>query len=669
MVVESLGDACLEAVAQAVQTLQSADPMAPIAVIVGSSAVGYKVRESLAERNRSVINVRTYSLDHLALFMAAPALSQDGYSHYTGAKRREATYQAIKGTGNQLGAIADHPDTPAAILAIFDAAEGAQSHMPSELQAVQEEFKRLLPKAASSQMVREAAARRIEASGMGSFGTPILYLPQELEASQMRLVQAICGVPEATVIVGATQDARTDERLFDALEPLGVDAAMPAVQPSREVRVISGLDDDDEAETAATLISDLLSTGVPRRSIGVLVCGAGSAAQIERHLQSVGVHPLATSHADLAASPWWILVRAVHAAHRSGYRAQAQEQVICAISDLCNGGADLRRVNLRNLRRKGVKFGWGWISSIRDEAERRQAEAIRTICQALELPPTAHYKQFIGQVRKGLVQAATSLDLTASAAEASDRIAKILDSLTGTSVGDLKTSVERFLTESEIALRSASRPNPFQDRVYVGNLRQGAAIGFQHLFILGGVDSALPAARDQETSTRRMLGLPPLETVEKDRAALYTAIASAQSVTIGWHRTRSETRQDSAPSRFLIELLTEIEGQQLMPHHLESGLDAPWHIRHPSYSSKIKSGFGPTPESKVAALLASPDAAHQARGRAARPEANAAKEFLHAQRSTRAGWIDPGLAKARVTSGVFSPTRIDSYLQLSLIHI
>lgn len=677
----------MSALVEIVDSHQLADPLAQISVIVPNAQVGYKVRERLVEQKGSAINIRTFSLDQFALFIAAPELARQGLRHYTKAKRREAAFQAARSTQTRMSAIANHPDTPAAILALLDLTESDEASLPAELAPIKEEFRRLLPGAASPRRIRVIAAKNIAESGLGDFGSPILYQPSLKEPSEMQLAKAICDQPGSAVVVGTTQDAITDERLLESLAPLGVEAQMPMSMPDYQFEVISALDDDDEAETVASAIAGLIASGVSMRQIGVLVCG-GQHQAVERHLQAMQIHPLVDWSHDLSQSPWWNLVQIAHRLSRSEYRAQDQEGFIDALAELSDSPEDVRREWLSLLRKNGLKFGWSWTEDKARKPEQSpegglpgsseenagdksgpsiDPKVVAEACKALQIPQEATYKQYVAALRKGLDYVKGAIGASGPGADALDRMVKILDALAGVGLksgeSDLKTTAERFLYEAGTALRTASRTDPFRNRVYVGSLAQGAPIGFQHLFIMGAIDSVLPSGHPQDLSTKRMLGMEATDHVQQDRADLYTAIAGAERATIGWHATRSDSNQDNAPSRFLIELISYRLGREIMPHDLERGLQEDWHIRHSSYAAKVRKAALGSPSAKVAALATSGNADRREAANHARPQIQQTRDFLDSQRSRQAGSVDGALAAAALQKRMFTPSGIDRYLR------
>lgn len=221
--VRPFGEA-FDGLAEVVRTVQRTDPLAPVTVVVGRSALGLATRRRLAAAG-PIANVRFCTWPTLAAPLCARWLASDGRRLATAAVEHEAV-RAVLATrpGGLLAGARDQPGTVRALSRTYRDLSAlpdpvledlaAQSRRAAEVVGVVRAVRAALSRCVDMGDVLAAAAAEVHQDPSlpaRTVGGLVVHLPARLGAGELGLLEALAACLDVVVMVGVTGDAVADE--------------------------------------------------------------------------------------------------------------------------------------------------------------------------------------------------------------------------------------------------------------------------------------------------------------------------------------------------------------------------------------------------------------------------------------------------------------------------
>ncbi len=282
--------------------LKSADPMAPVTLLVPNELAGITARRALATGvtpgTTGVAGLYVSTLPRLAEQLAAASLSPRVPA--TPALVGAAWRSALDENPGLFAKVKDHTAT---IKALTSAHRDLRDLDATALDAVadsgplQNDLVRLHRSVTSAvgeicydevELLHVAAAQ-ITAQPHAELGSLILYLPQRLSDAEQTLAEALADQHGVTVLAGLTGDPKADEAVLETLRTLELHDSTTVPTSSAATATRHASDSDDEVRLVVRELVDSLSTTAPQRGAVLYGRAVPYARQLHEQLAAAGL--------------------------------------------------------------------------------------------------------------------------------------------------------------------------------------------------------------------------------------------------------------------------------------------------------------------------------------------------------------------------------------------
>lgn len=302
LITTAYGAAAIATLRSLMGELKSADPMAPVTLLVPNDLAGITARRALAAGvtpgTTGVAGLYISTLPRLAEQFAAASLSPRVPA--TPALVGAAWRSALDESPGLFAKVKNHPAT---IKGLTSAHRDLRDLDADALDAVadfgalQNDLVRLHRSVTSA--VREISydevellhttAAHITAHLHAELGALVLYLPQRLSNAEQTLAHALADQPGLTVVAGLTGEAKADAAVLETLRVLGLHHSATVTNPSTATAIRHASDSDDEVRLVVRELVDALLTTAPQRIAVFYGRSIPYARQLHEQLAAAGL--------------------------------------------------------------------------------------------------------------------------------------------------------------------------------------------------------------------------------------------------------------------------------------------------------------------------------------------------------------------------------------------
>lgn len=640
------GSAATAALRARIQALKSADPLAPITVVVPSNYAGLGLRRSLAKQG--LVNVRFFVLNRAAELLGAPALAAQGRTPLTPALRAEAIRVALEEAPGVFAPVAQLAATERALDATFRElrdlsdealdALAAQSRRAHDVVALFRTYRAALAgKYYDATDLAEAATAAVvaEAPALRDLGHLVLHLPRRLTPAETGFVRALAERGAAHVILGLTGEPETDSDALAIAEALGHTEPAPRGEAPAATHITVAPDVEEEVRTVVRSILADLDRGMELADLAILYPNSGSpyARVLHEQLAAAGIAfngpaartlaenvpgrhllkllrlpdgdfartdvmawltsaPVRMESGDLAPSARWdALSRAAHVLDRP----QRWQQRLALHGEL-----------LRTRREDALKEGYERrASALAHEAEQAEALArfIAELNDALNSGDRQTWREFAAWAKAlqrrylGSPDDLAGEDGQDALADEAEQIEEILDGLVPLDAFERQTHVDlpTFRRTLEHLLTTAgTRTGSFGRGVFVGHAGAAAGLEFSTVYFVGlaegdaplrGGDDPLLPGEEREAAGG---ALPQRERLREQRRDYLAALASAPRVVLSYALSDMQAQRKRLPSRWLLESASRLAGRRILTDDLPWLRNEPWLTVVESFEASVR---------------------------------------------------------------------------------
>ncbi len=307
------GRGALDALREVVARAKRDDPMAPVTVLVPNNIAAIVARRFLAQglspQRQGIAAIRFATLRHLAEQLAGPVMAGGGRRPATSALTATAVRSCLDDSPGSFARVAEHPATARALASSYRAlrdvdpavlttlagtsaltADVVRFHLATRERLIDLHYDTTDLLHTAAHLVRDAAAAGDE------LGTLVLYLPQDLDRAETRLLRSLArsaGAPH--VIAALTGVQRADAAVLDTVgaasgtDPLADPPVADPVRQNTAGRVLTASDSDDEVRCVVREVVAALRT-TPAHRLAVLYSHPSPYARLlHEHLAAAGV--------------------------------------------------------------------------------------------------------------------------------------------------------------------------------------------------------------------------------------------------------------------------------------------------------------------------------------------------------------------------------------------
>lgn len=299
--VTSYGAAAYRALSTAVREAKEGDPLAPVVLIVPSERIGVAARRALARGvygdRPGVAAVQVVTLRRFAEMTAGAELARSGRRPLTGPMLIGALRSVLAAEPGTFAPVADHIGTARALARAYRELRplpeetrerlGAEGGVVSDTIRVYRALERRIASRSFDEVgLLRAAARAVDQRGVA--GTVVLFLPQEFDAPESALLEALGRTTDVRVVVGLTGDERADAGPLRMCDVLGFPVTAGTGPPLADAVVHASDPDDEVREIVRRVVAALRQH--PGHRVAVLYGTADPYARLlHEHLGHAGV--------------------------------------------------------------------------------------------------------------------------------------------------------------------------------------------------------------------------------------------------------------------------------------------------------------------------------------------------------------------------------------------
>lgn len=619
-------EALREAIEQCKTIDGTYDPLAPVTIVAPSSLSGYHVRRSFGRLPGGLVNVQVKPLRALLELIGSGELASEGRRPLGDGYRHEAIRSVAESDRSAFG---DLPIEDAMLrtleqrFAEFDQCDddaleliSAGGVVPRYLVDRYRAFRGLTAGFYSIRDLSESAITALSGrpSALDDIGSVIVYLPEDLTASERRFLDALKRHTNVRVIVGLSADAESvDNRVLDRWSVPG-DVSSPAVpyaqrivqapDPEEEVRsairdIAASLQSEDptplhrtailyrEADPYARICAEQLNAaGVPwngrnAQTLGQSIAGsmfAGVLRLLQESTPSWGTDvapwlaagPVRDGDGSPAPTARWNqlarnanLYRGPHdwLVRLQRYRANRQEDL-----ERLQRDPDDERPGRRS-----------WVSSEITQIDQLVRFTTQLTSFLNDLPTEAAWSEYAERTRRQLRTLTGDRNAFAQAVHVGeddlelarwDDVETLLESLSA--LDDLgPTTRARFASAGARGLaRHVGHHGRLGDGVYVGSLHSTLGMEWDVVYIVGAAERSLPSVRSEDPllsdELRARASLPiSRDQIRRERSDFLAALHAADRRILSYARADVRAQQARLPSRWLLESATALHGDRV----------------------------------------------------------------------------------------------------------
>lgn len=277
------GDAAHGALANAVAQHKRGDPLRPVSVIVPSNFVGLAARRSLGRR-LGVAAVSVLTVHRLSELLGSATVANAGKRPVSSPVLAGAVRAVLSRDPGRFEGVHTHPATERSLVNAHRAllevpAEALEqlattSSRTADVVRVHRSVTREIASDYSNEQdLLNAAIEAVKskAPNLEALGPTILFLPDRMNAQQIRLLAALAQSHELHVIAASTGVAEADTATRLVIEQLGLKWSPPeSINAPVADRALSVSDADDEVRHALRSIVEATLNGTPLNRCAVL---------------------------------------------------------------------------------------------------------------------------------------------------------------------------------------------------------------------------------------------------------------------------------------------------------------------------------------------------------------------------------------------------------------
>jgi ATP-dependent helicase/nuclease subunit B len=639
------------------------DPASPVTVAVPSNYAGLSLRRALArpvaDDRGGLLNVRFLVLARVIELLGAPVLAARGQEPLTPALRAELIRDVLQQSPGVFESVAGHPATEQSLEATFrDLAEMTDDRLAvlartgTQVADVVRLFDAVRGRARdryyddTALAVAAAEAARSGHAALRDLGTLVVCAPGPLNRVEREFIEALGETHEVFVLLAMTGDALADapalEQWSDHLRGNPRERVPQGALPS-VTNIVSAPDAEEEVRQAVRMALAAVEAGTPLHRIAFLSRHAspyvslfaaqldaaripwngrnpGTVAQSVSGRALLGLLNLPGRRYSRAAVSAWLSSAPIQRGTGGMVPAHRWDEV-ARNAGIVREAAEWRsRLDRYALRLEREVAG---LETADDPAEWRRARLERDREEALALREFMEAlfavmgREFAGSWESFATWSQGLLDqyLGTEAAlvnrlpggveadaevEAYRAVREALESLAGLVAVRQTVDLETFRRVLQRELdRPARRLGRFGEGIFVGRLVDAASTDFDHIFIFGMNEGAVPPKGSDDpllpdavwdvvaggTTARPRRARRRSE----ERRSYLAALASAREYTLLAPRADLRGQQGRLRSRWLLEAASRKAGRRLTNADMDT-LDVPWHIQVPSFDAALRTG-------------------------------------------------------------------------------
>ncbi|MFV0260515.1 MAG: PD-(D/E)XK nuclease family protein [Acidimicrobiales bacterium] len=375
-------------------------PLAPAVVVCPSGMAAIATRRALGRRPGGVAGITVTTTERLVDRLAGPVLTASGRRRYRAVEATGMIRAELLRRPGRFGRVAGHRATAERIgrvahevaglpVGVLEAMADAGPPLTADALAIAASVLGTpagdghAPPVVGENTVLDTALDALAAVPDGAWGPIVVHLPEVARPAAGRVLAALAGRPDTTVVVGLTGVTGVDRAHADRLASWGIRIPAGDRPHWRPVALIEVADPGDEVTAAIAELSAHAAAGVPRHRLAILHPDRdGMAARITDRLDEAGVAWSGPGHRPLAGSMTGRFLRRLLELSRTGPDRSA-------VIDLLAAGPVVHDGNLapayrwdRLSRRAGVVGDDQWeprlaaLARQADPAERAEIEAL-----------------------------------------------------------------------------------------------------------------------------------------------------------------------------------------------------------------------------------------------------------------------------------------------------
>lgn len=717
-----------EKLAQLLHDAKSQDVFAPVTVIVPSNYVAVALRRELATGDygptswvgTGLVGTQFLTSHRLAETAAGDNFLAQGRQPVRGVVIGAAMRQVLLNEPGIFGPVAHHGATERELIRVYRELRDLRDDQLDLLAASGERSSEVVRVcAAARQLLRDQwfdefdlfESENLAAETVANLGKLVLFLPQQLGASEIAFLSRLAEISPIVALIGVTGAGEADRDPKRIADSFGTRLLAPNVDPSSASRVMSVSDPDDEVRSAVRSVVGLLDQGVTASQVAVLyphrhpygrlleehlkasdICFSGVSSRTVansmpgRFIATLLALPDKDLHVDevlefLSSSQLLrhpdnpALVPAV-----AWSKAAKNAGVAGGLGDWSEKLSRHRDQLLTTATQERLRTGDNRQASRREQQAQDVDDLLSFVTELdqfvhLETLPT-DWEGLCSWLRRAIERYLGPRSRFESLQSDFAAIERILDNLQSLVRVESRTTFAVFRRSFETQLQDSNeRIGKLGQGVFVGDIRQAWGLNFDHAFILGLAEGIFPVPPRKNglisDEDRALLnGALPMsrDTTYDDQRRLFAILSSCNSTTLLFPRGDLRQHKENYPTRWL-ENMASFNGFDSLEEALSTP-DHPWARHQPSFIAGLRGSAFPASchEFDLASLLDSRDQ-NQDLGSVSLNNTSAfesGRQLINSRNSgnfTRfdgnlSGLVNPNM----VRTNVLSPTRLKQWV-------
>ena len=644
------------------RALQAGDPLRPVTVAVPSNYAGLALRRALTraegDDRGGLVNVRFLVLPRVIELLGAPLLAASGQRPLTSLLRGELIRSALQRVPGIFEPVATHPATEQRLAETFselseltDDARAALAASGAQVADVVRLFNEVQAEIAGSYYddtalaIAATEAARSNHPALRDIGALIVHSPGPMNRAERAFVEALAEVEDVTLLLTQVGDSIADGPTIEQWKP-HLSSAPGTIEPPVATAIVSAPDADEEVRHALRLVIKQVEAGANLNRIALLsrhaspyaalLAGQLDAAGIpwnggnpETVAQTVpgrtmlGLLDLPTSAYSRASVIAWLSSVPIFLSEHGRFVPAHRWDAIARKAGIIGGRkewserldlfVESKQRELENQETSDEPSEWRIRGLEHDVAEAQTFRSfIAELIESVEQSPGNDWRSFAAWAAgllsrylgtEAIFAARLPEDADADREVESYRaVTSALDSLAG--LAEVHSSVDlatfHRVLQNELD-RPARRIGRFGEGVFVGRLVDATGTDFDHVFVLGMNEGAIPTKGSDdplvtdaiwdaaEVADHHINQSRRARNRSEERRSYLAALASAPGITLLAPRADLRSQQGRLRSRWLLESAMRIAGRRLTNEDMDR-LDEPWHTLVPSFDGALGSG-------------------------------------------------------------------------------
>jgi ATP-dependent helicase/nuclease subunit B len=672
---------------------------------------------SVAPSGTGIAAVTFLTVYRLAELLGAQSLAASQRRPVSTPVIAAALRRALRDDPGAFAAVADHPATESALV---EAYRELRDLSPEAMQALSRQSRRAADvvrlHAAARQILetsfydeQDLTVAAVDALAAGALAEPVVvHLPQRISRHGGLLIAALAKACDVQVIAATTGRARADAEVKAALGRIGVEPEAPTVAaaglPTGNTTFVTCSDADDEVRAAVRAVVEAARANTPLDRIAILHASPDPYARlVHEHLSAAGIKANGAAVVPLAARAAGRMLLGLIDLHEQQFRREDVFAWLSGAPVLVDGKWAPVMAWERLSRDAGVTGGrnqWDehldalakeldeaaaeaaadpdapeWRSQRAAEAATR-ARQLRTFVLRLiddladacgrQKPWSEHARWARRHLDELLGRVHRRADWPHAEAKAGEKVEQALERLAALDEVEPATSLDVFARTLALELEAdLGRVGRLGEGVLVGTIGMGVGLDLDLVIVLGLAEGGFPARVREDSlipdAEREACGdqLPLRRSlVDRQHRELLASLAGATQRMLVVPRGDLRRSAERVPSRFVLELASEIKGERWWSKEFLSAQE-PWIHHVPSYDAGLRGCSFPATQQEHRLKASIADGRSPA-------EVAAADEVIKARRSHKLSRFDGNLSALTgeiptPAERVTSPTRLERW--------